>query len=491
MKLKLIPRSGSKDLVAIGFDSNLLKIAHLGTLAMGRKVILNLVSQDIGELSEDDLPEIIKTSLNKMKIRNPQVMAIIPPSLSITKNIEIPSVKPQEIKEIIDLQASRYTPYTREEVILDYIEIGTYRAQYTKILLIMVNRGIIRKQFEIVEKANLEIKKVVFEPEGINHLLNKVLRLESKKSPVGIIHLKQSSVNFSISLKGKIIFNRNISFSSQELVDQKENYAERCCRDIKDLLEDYKNEGIGESPELFILTGAIKNLENLEDRFKKTLSLSVKSFPYQQNLPIFPLALETIAKNDQLSFLDVIAPLLIPEQLLRVDLFPEEIKANRVLKEKSKSIVQTGILIVTILALLSGVLMNKIYFKVLCLNKLKEQYQPLQQKSQVLMETFARVQLIKTYLSGRGTSLEVLDEIYNLIPLEIYLKDIKFNQREESFSFKGISTSRDLIYSLVEKIEKSKYFKDAKTSELKKREENGENLIDFELTTVLERKGKE
>jgi len=107
------------------------------------------------------------------------------------------------------------------------------------------------------------------------------------------------------------------------------------------------------------------------------------------------------------------------------------------------------------------------------------------------METFARVQLIKTYLSGRGTSLEVLDEIYNLIPLEIYLKDIKFNQREESFSFKGISTSRDLIYSLVEKIEKSKYFKDAKTSELKKREENGENLIDFELTTVLERKGKE
>ena len=85
-----------------------------------------------------------------------------PAHLTIAKNIEIPSLDPDEIKEIIDLQAGRHTPYSRGEIIIDYINIGTYRENYTKILLVIVTLSVVRRQIEILAKAGLITEKVFF-----------------------------------------------------------------------------------------------------------------------------------------------------------------------------------------------------------------------------------------------------------------------------------------------------------------------------------------
>ena len=44
----------------------------------------------------------------------------------------------------IDLQAGRHTPFSREEILMDYLNIGTYRKNYTEVLLVIVNSNAVR-----------------------------------------------------------------------------------------------------------------------------------------------------------------------------------------------------------------------------------------------------------------------------------------------------------------------------------------------------------
>ena len=101
----------------------------------GRKEIVNLATHRIQDLSEEDVAKIIKETFKELQVTRPRVVGVIPSYLTITKNIEVPSRDSQEIREIINLQASRHTPYSREEIIIDYINIGAYKQNYTKVLL--------------------------------------------------------------------------------------------------------------------------------------------------------------------------------------------------------------------------------------------------------------------------------------------------------------------------------------------------------------------
>ncbi len=109
-KLNLLSSLGNKEVVGIDFSSDNLKLAHV-KLSPNRKELVNVLSHDIRGASDDDISMVIKNSFDGIKTKNASIINIISPHLAITKNIEIPSVNPQEIREIIDLQAGRHTPY--------------------------------------------------------------------------------------------------------------------------------------------------------------------------------------------------------------------------------------------------------------------------------------------------------------------------------------------------------------------------------------------
>jgi Tfp pilus assembly protein PilN len=476
--------SDTGDRVSIDFAGNLLKIAYIKTSAI-KKGKINLIIKNTENLSEDEIAEIIKKSLTDAKIKKPTIVGIIPSTLAIIKNIEIPSTNPQEIKEIVDLQAARHTPYSSEEIIIGYVNVGISKLNYTRIFLIIVNQDVIRRQFEILNKAHLEIKRVIFEPEGINNIVCKILKLESQELPITIIHVDKFSSDFIVSLKGKIIFARSISLGFQNFSQDKEKYITDFKEEVKKSIETYQSEEIGGAISMLVLSGVnlLCQEENLAVSLKNFLDVPVRIFAYD-NLPIAQTAYEVISESKDSSFVDVIAPLMTLEQL-QIDLIPEEIKIQRIFKEKSKNIIKTGFLVATILVLIGGMLMSKIYFRELYLEKLKVQYKTTNQKAENLEKTFKKVQLVRSYLSRRGYVLEVLSQLYNLITPEIYLNEIKFDQKG-SFSIKGTSTSMSSVFSFITTMEQSEYYKDVKTNSTRKREEEGANLVDFEIISVLE-----
>lgn len=485
-KIGRLPNIGNRQLVGIDLSGNNLKLVQL-SVSLNKAEVVNILNRSIIGLSDDDIAKMLREIFGGLKIKTPAVIDIIPSYSLITKNIEIPSTDRREISEIINLQAGRHTPYSREEIVVDYIEIGTYKNNYTKILLIILARSVVKRQYEILAKAGLRLEKVLLGAEGLACSAAKIFKSENENFPVNLVHIDEGSTDFAVVFKNRLLFIRSIPIGAQHLSGEREKYELKFVEELRRSLEVYQNEDIEKNPNLLILTGAVEDLKSLEAVLGNLMHLPIRSVDYIKNLSIGESAVKAASAARQLSFLNIIASLLSWEKA-KVDLMPEEIKLGKTLEEKGRELIKTGIFVLTIFVLLFSILLNKIYFKGVYLKKLDAKYQPLSQEAGKLEGDFTKISLIKNYLSGRGYSLEVLTELYNIASAGLRLSDIKFDEQER-FSIRGTADSMSTVFSFVENMEKSKYFKEVRTRYTTKRKEGSRDVTDFEIVSTLNRSG--
>ncbi|MBN2119667.1 MAG: pilus assembly protein PilM [Candidatus Omnitrophica bacterium] len=474
----------SSDYLGVEFSSDSLRLAYIKNLPLKKEVSFLLVKDTQG-LSEREIAAFLNKSLSGFKIRNAKVCYTIPSHLIITKNVEVPSQSQVEIEDIVNLQASRHTPYAREEIIIDYANIGVYRKSYTKILLVIVNRDIVRKHFEILRLAGLEPAKVTFSSETITKALSKILRLDKEQSPVGIIHIDTAFSDFNVLFKEKVIFVRSIPMGIQHLTVDKDKHYPRFIEEIKESLEVYRNEDIDASPSKIMLTGLVNEIKDFSSLLNNSIAFPSESISFSEHLSLTPEAQSVLTVSKVSSFLGAVSSAFAFEDI-KVDLTPQESKLKRLFERRSREVMKTGILIFAIFIMLCVFLAGKIYLKNIYLNQLNQNFIVLHRQAEVLEKDFSRIKLIRSYLSLRGSSIETLGELYKIIPDEIKILEIRF-ERTGVISVKGTASSMPVIFTFVEELNKSDYFMEVETKYTTKRKEAEKDVADFEIAIVFSR----
>lgn len=482
-KLKFPSGLTNQEMVGVNFNGNNLKIAHI-KIFPNKKEVINLLDLDITSLSDIDIAKNVQVAIGALKNKKVEVIDVVATQAVITKNIEIPSIEKKEIKEILNLQAGRHTPYSREEIIVDYVEIGTYKHSYTKVLLVIVARSVVKRHYEILERAGFRLKRALLASEGLAWAVSKALKLEAENVPVNILHVDENFTDFSIILKSKVIFIRSIPIGTFQLKNEKEVYQIKFVDEIKRSLEAYLGGDIEISPHMLILTGAEEELKEIEHLLNITMHFPIKVLPYSSIFNISELARGAISKARQTSFFDIIAPMVnYPE--MKIDLIPEEARVRRFIEERGKGLIKTGIFILTILVVTFFILMSKIYFKGMQINKLESKYSTINREAKELEKDLLKVGLVRNYLNSRGYSLEVLTELHGLVSEDMQLNEIRYEG--DKFSVKGSADSMSGVFSFVDRMEKSKYFKEVKTRYTTKRKDGLRDLTDFEIIAITER----
>ncbi len=482
--MALLSGISHREYVGVDISDDNMRLAHVKVLP-NKKEILNLVLRNIADMSDDNIVKNVRSAFGALKAKNPHVVSVVASHQAITKNIEIPSTKPNEIREIINLQAGRHTPFSREEIIVDYIEIGTYKHSYTKILLIIIARNTVKRQFDILERAGIRVEKVTLSPESITWFVPRILRISTMDSPVTVLHVDEFASDFTIILRNKPIFVRSIPMGVRRLSEGGENANIKFVDEIKRSLESYQSEDIEKSPTMLVLTGATKGLRSFEETLNNNLHLPIRSLPYERNLPLSEKTKSVLSEEQHVSFLSVISSLLAIDDL-KVDLIPEEVKVRKLLEQRGKELVKTGIYLLTIIILIFFLLVSKIYFKSAYLKKLDEKYNTLNIEARQLEKEFVKVSMIKNYLSKRGFALEVLATLYDVAPVDLKVSDLRYDI-DGKFVVKGTAESMSTVFSLVDSMEKTPYFKDVKTRYTTKRKEGLRDVTDFEINCLLDR----
>src|SRR3989338_7964168 len=244
LSLNFSPAQKSQDLVGIDLGQDYLKIAHVHVSQLKREV-MHLSSHEIKSLSDEDVCALLRKSLTQMGLKDPRAFLAVPLGVVITRTIEIPSKDPDEIKEIVNLQASRHTPYSRAEIIIDTLSLGIVRENYTKVLLVIAPKDTVVKQTALLERAGLRLEKVFFSPEGVCQACTRIQNSENDDAATGIIHMDSDFTAFQVIQRGKILFIRGISIGAVQLLEEKEIYADRFVDELQKSIESYMADELG------------------------------------------------------------------------------------------------------------------------------------------------------------------------------------------------------------------------------------------------------
>jgi Tfp pilus assembly PilM family ATPase len=480
-KFDFVSGIANLDLIGLDLSSANLKICHI-RVTPSKKELVSAVVRNTNGLSEDEIAKSVLLATRGFKLKKPHYVLCIPAQLVITKNIEVPSLDQKEIREIVSLQAGRHTPYSREEVIVDYIPIGTYKASYTKVLLLIVNSSVIKKQFVILEKAGIKVEKAILAQEGIAALAAKSFKFDPV-SVTALLHFDDLVTDFSIFFKNKVIFIRSIPIGRQHLTGDREKALEKFLDEVKKSLDSYQAENIEKAPSMLILTGTMDGLDNLDTLINDSVHIPVRGVQYLSSLPNVFKTFAVPIETKEVSFLGVAASLIALGEC-RTSLIPEEIKYKMALARRAKDLMVTAVALLTIFSLVFMMMITEVYFKNAYLKKLEEKYKYLGGEARELGNELQKNSQIRSYLLGRGSSVNALTELYNLAPLNLNLNYIKF-ENGGKFIIRGSAESMSTVFLFNGAMEKSKVFKEVKIKYTTKRIEGLKDFVDFEINCLV------
>ncbi len=469
-----------KKYLSISINDGIIKAAQASSSGNLEKVARCSYAVASGN---EEAVKALKSLLTPFNRKLP-VICVVPASAATAKNIEVPSSDPEEIKSIINLQASRHTPYSREEVLISYINLGMNAAGNTRLLLVIVHRDIVKERISILEKSGLDVDRILFVPEAQARFYSKALNLKKEAPASGIIDFSLNATSYMVVSKGTLLFVRHIPIGIKALM-QGADASAKLQDELKKSMEAFTQDEGNQAPGSYVVTTARDAVKNILPALKEALSVEfqVKAF---SSLIKGPADLRKKLDGDFAddSFLDVIAPASAVAKC-EIDLMPEEMILKKKVERQSKEVSKSGAAAVIIMVLVGAMIMTNIYFKDTFLNKnLRDQYAPEKEQVALLQEKMNKVKLVDDYIKNRMLSLDIVHELYTITPNTTYLSNITVDD-DGTVTIDGISDSMALVYSYVKSLGDSAMFKEAKLKSTSTKKDNGRDVASFEIEFKL------
>lgn len=143
--------------VGLDIGSTSIKVVALGQGRGGRKrsiVGQNLVPLPTGQGA--DAADAIRSAVNTLRLPIRSVNLSVSGQWVIMRVVEMPPMKPAELKQALPFEAQRYLPFNIDEVILDGVALGPAEANKSWVLIVACKKDLIERRTDWVKRAGLE-----------------------------------------------------------------------------------------------------------------------------------------------------------------------------------------------------------------------------------------------------------------------------------------------------------------------------------------------
>ncbi len=477
------------DRVAVSFSDQHLKLAHARQEG-GKTVFQGIASKPIEQASDDDISLYLMETLAKAQALNPRVVCTVSSKFFISKNVEIPSTNRDEIAKIIDLQAGRFTPYSRDEIVIDFLFKEAAEVQhYTSVLLIIIHRKVVERYLSILEKARIPVHQVTIAAEGMSGIYSRMAGEGPEGEAVAGVHIGEDCSDLVITDKGQIIFVRNLAAGAQALLENPETGSPEFLNELNKSLTAYQDQGIGSPVRHLVLTGVMEDLSPVVQAIQtscpllETAHAVIKPAVALDYFNLTEKASAELAAEKKISFFEVLSSLAAGGPP-KIDLTPQEAKLKRRFRQSSKDMMTLGVLIMTIFLIVSSFLAGKIYIKNVLYDKLDAMHQSIGQEARILEGISTKNRVVRQLLENRGKGLWVFGIVSEIIGEDVYLSNFSY-QEDGKVVLVGTAQSMSKVFAFVTQLEESNYFSNVKAKQTKSRREGSADVADFEIEAML------
>jgi len=479
--------ASKKPLVVVEIGNEWLKIAEARHTARGN-VITKAKFIRLMELG-GALQDAISKMFRDLKLDKHSVITYIPRHLTNVRVLELPSTDPKEIRDMVNLQVGKQTPYSKEEIVSAHTIVDNEKEGYIKAMLVIARKNIVTERVEALEKSGIDVEAVALSTEGVYNWFSFSYAQAIKQyypQSLLLIDIDSNYSDFIVIRKGRMVFSRNIFIGANNLLEDRAQWQEKFIEELTRSVERYRNEEKNAKLARIFLSGAAVNIEGLDQILSAKLdipaetTLPAKNIRMKKGLGVLP---DEVAKFVSPSALYGMA---MKHKEIEFDLTPQEARIHKLMEEKRKSLTTLGILFAAIATVVSSILLADIYNRTIYLDKLKRKIAKIEEDADEARKMRLRVDLVERRLDAKGSTINMLNEIHKLTPKEIYFTNITIEEKKELI-IKGRAEAMSDVFRFVTTLEESPYFKNAKTTYTTTKKEEGTEYADFEIICMYEK----
>ncbi|MBN1869285.1 MAG: pilus assembly protein PilM [Candidatus Omnitrophica bacterium] len=436
---------------------------------------------------KEPVVEALAKAFKNLKLDKEGVIACIPRHLVTVRILEFPSVDPKEIKDMVNLQVGKQTPYSREEIIFTYRPIHTQREGYTKVMLVIARRNIVNARIEALQKAGIEIEKVAVSSEGVYHWFSLAYasELKAKEDGIILIDIDSNYSDFIVIYHEQFYYTRNILIGANHLIEEEKKWKDKFVEEVSHSMELYHNEERNLRLGQIFISGAAKNVKNLSEALQAHLNLPVAVADPLNNIKTRNNV--RALYNEQCVYVSP-SPLLgmaAKSKNLLLDLTSNELRIQKGMEDKRKQITLLGILAASIVMVSSLMLLVNIYYKNTYLTQLEKEIAKIAKVAGRVEDMRRHIYLVEGRLDAGRRSVNVFHEVHALTPQEIFYTNIDIDEGKKVV-LQGRAKEMSNVFSFVTTLENSPYFENVKTTYTTTKKDEKEEYTKFEIICMFE-----
>jgi Tfp pilus assembly PilM family ATPase len=430
-----------------------------------------------------ELSQALARAVKAHKFAKVPVIAYLPRQVVNIKMLELPSTDPNEIADMVDLQAGKQTPYSKDEIVCDYRIVGSAREGYSKVMLVIVQRGVLRQRFSTFEDAGIEVRRMSVSSEGLLNWCRDALG-GGAGGAVAVLDVDSFYSDLSVVAGGNLEFSRSILIGANQLTADYETWKDKLVREVKQSLDMWQAESRGKTPEKLVVTGAGFNFKDFGKYAGTQLGLASESRNCLNSVSKMPSSPSLSGPEYQaVSLTPLIGAAMAPENL-DFNMVPDSVVLRKGLVDKAKGLTAFGILLMALLvsASLYGTL--KLYFKQDTLDRLEQDRKAKEPAVQNVNKMIKFITVDRERRDIRFSIVSLLSEVHKLVPEGMNLDPLTIDVDRGVVAASGEANAMEDVQGLVNALEQSSLFKDVK--ENTKKNESGAGFR-FQIECMLEK----
>jgi Tfp pilus assembly PilM family ATPase/Tfp pilus assembly protein PilN len=459
-----------KILQAQGMDGNLINF-------VGMLKIQNLTDAAVIQ----NLRETFKSK--DFKPNQTKVILVIPRPYAILRYLDLPSYDRDELRTMVQLQAVNHLPYTKDEVVVDFLPIHKNSEGYTKVLVVAVPLETITRFERILETVSLPPHKITINFIGQWHWYKK--HYPSYKDVTVLLDIDTKNSEISFMDHERIFISRATALGIKEIDGQA---YDEFIKQLDLTMASYVKEQLGPPIKNIAILSNMNSAEGLKDQMQKYYSLPVQvqatlqDVPVRKNFKWPPLLLS------ELSALTSMLGLLRVSQDPEIDLTPASVKLDRARLATKKQGLRLGVL--GLLALVGVALCLGVNFfkENSYLNDLEQKLRESQKQVNQIKQTKNKLDALKAAFHERVVVSDLIGELYKVMPKSLILTNLALSEGS-NLSLQGYTDKASDVNALQKFLIDSFYFTNVNLDYVNKRVTLDGELNYFKISAGIKGKG--
>lgn len=390
------------------------------------------------------------------------VKACLARQMVTVRMLELPSTDPGEIADMVHLQMGKQTPYSEDEIVSDYRVLGSTRGGYSRVMLVIVQRGALRHYYHAIEGAGIEIDRLSISSEGILGWYGHVVGRESVEGADVVLDVDAACTEFAVMSEGALVFTRGIQIGAVSLAGDS-RLKDRLAREVRQCLEACQSELAGIGIRRVLLTGAGGRLPGLAAYLKETLHVEVESRDALDEVvgEARPDDVEDLLRT--VSLTAAVGAAAAPDALA-INLVPDSVVLRRGLTDRAKGLTLLGILVMACLVSASVFATIRMGFKRGRLATVQADVNASHGEARRLEKMRAIVSLVQKRRDASASAVGLLNAIHEQLQGNVSLEEIVMElEREDSqVRLSGAALERSDVNALVRNLEASPAYQDVR-----------------------------